>query len=110
MNTATVVPFRAEAIVVVPHPQVFTALMVDRLRAVNRQVRWLRMHKHAVLSIDLLSFRPTLLVDAAAADLLVSAGRGKSTFRRMGEAPLHTVVIDGCKLQWRDSGGVWPTC
>ena len=110
MNTATVIPIRAKAIVVVPHPQVFTDPMVERLRVVNRQVRWLRMHKHAVLSIDLLAFRPTLLVDAAAADLLVSAGRGKSTFRRIGEAPLHTVVIDGCKLQWRDPAGVWLTC
>ncbi|MDQ2822432.1 MAG: hypothetical protein M3Y65_18985 [Pseudomonadota bacterium] len=103
MNTATVTPILVPPLTVVPHPQVLTREMVEKITAVNRTVRWLRMHRHQVLSISLTGFRPTLVVDAAAAALLVEVGRGKSTFRRRGEAPLHCVVVDGCRVEWAGS-------
>lgn len=100
MSTATVIPIRAKAITVVPHPQVFTTEMVEKIQAVNSTVRFLRMHRHSVISIDLRGRRPTLRVDMAAASLLVTVGHGKSTLRRLGEAPVHSVLIADCKVEW----------
>lgn len=104
MNTAAnVVQLqRAPAIRVVPSPQVLTEDLVSRLRILNHQVRWLRANNHAVLSINLGTRRPTLVVSATAARLLVTVGRGKMTFHQIGQAPLHSVVIAGCKFEWHE--------
>lgn len=94
---------RASAIAVVPRPQVLTDDLVSRLRILNHQIRWLRANNHTVLSINPAAFRPTLVVSDTAAHLLVTVGRGKLTVRRIGQDPVHSVVIAGCKFEWRGS-------
>jgi hypothetical protein len=102
-QAANVVPLRQRpsAITVVPRPQVLTEELVSRMRILNHQVRWLRANNHATLSINLLGNRPTLVVSATAARLLVTLGHGKLTVHRIGEDPVHSVVIAGCKFEWR---------
>lgn len=104
MNTAaSVVQLRQRppAIAVVPHPQVLTEELVRRMGIVNHQLRWLRANHHATVSINLRGNRPTLVVNATAARLLVTVGHGKTTVHRIGQDPIHSVVIAGCKFEWR---------
>lgn len=103
-QAGNIVPLRQRAagITVVRRPQVLTEELVVRLRILNHQFRWMRANKHAVLSINLGAYRPTLVVSPTAARLLVTVGSGKTTFHQIGQEPLHSVVIAGCKFEWRE--------
>jgi hypothetical protein len=90
----------APAITVAANPQIFTVELVQRLCLLNRQVRWLRGYKFAILAVHLRGPRPILVVSADAGPFLTAAGGGKTTVRRIGSAPVHSVLIDGIKLEW----------
>lgn len=106
VSTVTSLRQRAAVNAVAPHPQVFTEELVGRLGALNKQVRWLRAHNHATLSVNVRGVRPTLVVSATAAALLIGAGHGKTTIHRIGSEPIHSVVIDGCKFEWQGQEAV----
>lgn len=110
-HTANVVPLRqrAAAIAVAARPQILTEDLVKRLSIVNHQVRWLRANNHSTLAIKLRGHRPTLVVSATAAPLLVAVGHGKTTFRLPGRDPVHSVVIAGCRFEWRGAAALATT-
>lgn len=86
----------------VPQPQVFTDEFVGKLRAVNRQVRWMREQHLPLLAIDLKAARPTLMVKPtpAAVLALILAGSGMNITRGEQGSSVCSTVIDGCDFRW----------
>lgn len=81
---------------------VFTAKMLRRLEATNRNIRWLRERGVPTLKVDLHAITPMVIVPEQAAALL----RREAFLRELRcfvDNLGGTLFVDDCALTWRHS-------